>query len=113
MMQVHLFSGQTLLCKSLIVINKTIKQHLVSFSGQVQRVDQRQIVAKDNIVTILISVVVAIVVVVGGICAICCFRSKIKNWLYHKSSEIYESRSASSSIGSGKFLLPAVCLHRV
>ena len=74
----------------------------VFFAGQVQRVDQRQIVAKDNIVTILISVVVAIVVVVGGICAICCFRSKIKNWLYHKSSEIYESRSASSSIGSGK-----------
>ena len=64
--------------------------------GEVQRVDQRQIVAKDNLVTILVSVVVALIVIVAGICAICCFRSRIKTWLYNKSSEIYESRSGSS-----------------
>ena len=40
--------------------------------------------------------VVAVSFVVAGICAICCFRSKIKTWLYNKSSEIYESRSGSS-----------------
>ena len=40
----------------------------------------------------------------AGISAICCFRSKIKNWLYNKSSEIYEARcsAGSSSIDSNE-----------
>jgi hypothetical protein len=50
----------------------------------------------DDLVTILVSVVVALAVVVCGAFAICCYRGRIKNWLYNKSSEIYESRSASS-----------------
>ena len=57
--------------------------------------DKSVLVASDNLVTILVSVVVAAVVLLAGICAICCFRHRIKTWLYSKSSEIYESRCSS------------------
>ena len=65
--------------------------------SQVSRVypDKSVLVASDNLVTILVSVVVAAVVLLAGICAICCFRHRIKTWLYSKSSEIYESRCSS------------------
>ena len=62
---------------------------------QVSRVDPSVLVASDNLVTILVSVVVAVVVLLAGVCAICCFRHRIKTWLYSKSNEIYESRCSS------------------
>ena len=62
---------------------------------QVSRVDKSVLVASDNLVTILVSVVVAVVVLLAGVCAICCFRHRIKTWLYSKSNEIYESRCSS------------------
>lgn len=55
----------------------------------------------DDLITILVSVLVAFSVVVCGFLAICCYRARIKNWLYNKSSEIYESRSGSSIVSDG------------
>ena len=54
-----------------------------------------------DLVIILVSCAVAVVVLLAVFCTVCVFRARIKAWLYHKSSEIYESRSGSSSIASG------------
>ena len=89
-----------LISKSLLEETYTMCPEKSSGSTSVQVVsrvvpDKSVLVASDNLVTILVSVVVAAVVLLAGICAICCFRHRIKTWLYSKSSEIYESRCSS------------------
>lgn len=64
--------------------------------GQVSKVDTDELVANDNLVTILVSVIVSLIFIIGGISAICCCRNRIKTWLYNKSSEIYDSSRGSS-----------------
>ena len=46
----------------------------------------------SDLVLILVSVSVAAVILMALFMTVCVFRAKIKAWLYHKSSEIYESR---------------------
>ena len=58
----------------------------------------------SDLVLILVSCSVAAVILLALFMTVCVFRAKIKAWLYHKSSEIYESRSGSSSIASGNTL---------
>ena len=54
-------------------ILETICPELIQ--GQVvSTVDTEELVANDNLVTILVSVIVSFVFIVGGISAICCFR---------------------------------------
>jgi hypothetical protein len=45
-----------------------------------------------DLVLILVSCAIAVVVVVAVFMTVCVFRTRIKAWLYNKSSEIYESR---------------------
>ncbi len=45
---------------------------------------------------IIVSCVLALVFVLAVFLIVCVFRANIKRWLYHKSSEVYESRSGSS-----------------
>lgn len=69
--------------------------------GQVSKVDTEDLVANDNLVTILVSVSVSLVCIICCISAVCCYRGQIKTWLYNKSSEIYDStasRGSSSAI---------------
>ena len=46
----------------------------------------------SDLVLILVSCSVAAVILMALFMTVCVFRAKIKAWLYHKSSEIYESR---------------------
>ena len=58
----------------------------------------------SDLVLILVSCSVAAVILMALFMTVCVFRAKIKAWLYHKSSEIYESNgcgSGSSIAGSG------------
>lgn len=55
----------------------------------------------DNLIPIVVTSTLAIVIVIVLFLVACLFRSKIKNWLYNKSSEIYESRSGSSVHSGG------------
>jgi len=68
------------------------KAPLVETAGKENRTD---------LIPILVSVVVAVVDLVAGFLTVCVYKSKIKNWLYAKSHEIYESRSGSSIVSDG------------
>ena len=56
---------------------------------------------RTDFIPILVSVILAVVVLVAGFLTVCVYKSKIKNWLYAKSNEIYESRSSSSIVSDG------------
>ena len=58
-----------------------------------------------DLVPILVSVILAVIVLVAGFLTVCVYKSKIKNWLYTKSHEIYESRSNSSIVSDGTHAL--------
>ena len=74
----------------------TICPELIQGQVTTVEVDQEELSANDNLVTILVSVIVSLVFIIGGISAICCFRSNIKTWLYSNNSEIYDSSRGSS-----------------
>ena len=57
--------------------------------------------AGNELIPILVSVALAVIVLVAGFLTVCVYKSKIKNWLYTKSHEIYESRSGSSIVSEG------------
>ena len=52
----------------------------------------------------------ALVLIIGFL-TVCVYKAKIKNWLYNKSSEIYESRSSSSSIVSASENTNSATIH--
>ena len=58
-----------------------------------------------DLIPILVSAILAVVVIVAGFLTVCVYKSKIKNWLYAKSHEIYESRSGSSIVSDGTNVL--------
>ena len=61
-------------------IFETICPELIQ--GQVvSTVDTEELVANDNLVTILVSVIVSFIFIVGGISAICCFRYVFSRFL--------------------------------
>lgn len=59
----------------------------------------------SDLVPILVSVILAVIVLVAGFLTVCVYKAKIKNWLYAKSHEIYESRSSSSIVSDGTHAL--------
>ena len=54
-------------------------------------------ILKKDLLPILVSSAIAVAVLVLGFLAVCVYKKKIKNWLYNKSTEIYESSRSSSS----------------
>lgn len=61
-----------------------------------QNKDSKKMMKKD-LLPILVSAAIAVAVLVVGFLAVCVYKKKIKNWLYNKSTEIYESSRSSSS----------------
>ena len=68
-------------------------------------------ILKKDLLPILVSAAIAVAVLVLGFLAVCVYKKKIKNWLYNKSTEIYESSRSSSStvsascvVSSGAFV---------
>ena len=66
---------------------------------------------KKEMIPVLISAVCVALVLFIGFLAVCVYKAKIKNWLYNKSSEIYESRSSSSSIVSASENTNSATIH--
>ena len=52
---------------------------------------------KKDLLPIVVSAAIAVAVLVVGFLAVCVYKKKIKNWLYNKSTEIYESSRSSLS----------------
>ncbi len=53
-----------------------------------------------DLVSLLVPLILATVVLITGFLAVFVFRRSIKNWLYSKSSEVYESSRGGSVVGS-------------
>uniref|UniRef100_A0A0K2TAB3 Tolllike receptor 6 [Tribolium castaneum] n=1 Tax=Lepeophtheirus salmonis TaxID=72036 RepID=A0A0K2TAB3_LEPSM len=58
----------------------------------------------NNLIPIIASVILVAIVTLIGFLSLCVFKSKIKTWLYDKSTEIYESsrRSNTSTVSLGE-----------
>ena len=69
-----------------------------SLRNDLQLVDEAE--GPNVIIPIVVSALLLVCFIVAMLVVICVFKARIKNWLYNKSSEIYESRSGSS-VASG------------
>ena len=72
-------------------------QFISSNNKSLSEKNEAKKVMKKDLLPILVSTAIAIAVLVLGFLAVCVYKKKIKNWLYNKSTEIYESSRSSSS----------------
>ena len=78
-----------------------------SVSDQIVSTTTEGQVLRKDLLPILISALLAVAVLVIGFLAVCVYKKKIKNWLYNKSTEIYESSRSSSSTMSASCVVGA------